>query len=280
MSNADQQTFWSDEAGASWVALQDQLDRLFQPVLDLVLTHANLKPGMRVLDVGCGTGTSVSQAADLVGASGNVTGIDIAETMLTHAATVLTARRNTALIRGDGQVYRFDPEHFDALISRFGVMFFEDTTAAFANMARGLRKGARITMAAWGPAPQNPFFMEPAAVAKELLGPMPPVDRTLPGPFAFEDASRIVPMLEDAGLSDVTVQNFDVMLTPKGDAASLAALVCEIGPAQSSLSHHAASPEDHKALEAAIAAQFATHNTPKGLRIPANINLYSARNPA
>ena len=65
MSNADQQTFWSDEAGASWVALQDQLDTLFQPVLDLVLTHADLKPGMRVLDVGCGTGTSVSQAADL-----------------------------------------------------------------------------------------------------------------------------------------------------------------------------------------------------------------------
>lgn len=280
MSNADQQTFWSDEAGSSWVALQDQLDTLFQPVLDLVLDHANLKSGMRVLDVGCGTGTSVALAAECVGTSGHVTGIDIAETMLAHAERGLSERKNTALIRGDGQVYPFDPEQFDALISRFGVMFFDDTTAAFANMAQGLCKGARITMAAWGPAPQNPFFMTPAKVAKALLGPMPPVDRTLPGPFAFEDASRIIPMLQNAGLGDVSVQSVDLMLTPAGDAATLAKLCCDIGPAQSALQHHNASADDRAALEAAIAARFAEHDTPEGFRIPACINLYSARKPA
>ncbi|MEP2889386.1 class I SAM-dependent methyltransferase [Tateyamaria sp.] len=280
MSNTDQQEFWSDRAGPSWIARQSQLDALFQPVLDLVLGSADLTAGMRVLDVGCGTGTSVAQAADRVGASGHVTGIDIAQTMLGHAELAFSNRTNVSFANNDAQTYPFESEQFDALISRFGVMFFSDTTAAFANMARGLGKGARLTMATWGPAPKNPFFMTPAAVAKTMLGPMPQVDRTLPGPFAFEDADRILPMLRDAGLTDATVQSVDLALTPAGDAATLARLCCDIGPAQSALQHHDATAQDRANLEAAIAAQFAANDTAQGLRIPACINLYSARKPA
>lgn len=280
MSNSDQQDFWSNGAGPAWVARQEQLDALMKPVLDLVLTQANLNDGMRVLDVGCGTGTSVAQVADRVGQSGHVTGIDISDTMLEFAQNQLSERSNTALIPGDGQVYPFEADQFDALISRFGVMFFDDTIAAFANMAGGLRAGAHITMAAWGPAPKNPFFMAPATAAKALLGPMPPVDRTLPGPFAFEDATRVTAMLQSAGLSEVTVQSHEIMLTPAGDMATFAELCCDIGPAQSALAYHDASGADRNALAEAIAARFAPFDTPNGPRIPACINLFCARKPA
>jgi len=280
MTNEDQEEFWSKSAGPAWVSLQGALDALMQPVLDLVLTRADLAPGNRVLDIGCGTGISVAQAADRVGATGHVTGLDISDTMLAMATSRLSARANTALIRADAQVHDFEDAMFDALISRFGVMFFEDSVAAFANISHGLTAGARMTFAAWGPAAQNPFFMEPAAAATDYFGPMPKVDRTLPGPFAFEDTDRVARMIEAAGLVDITAQTVNLFLTPAGDLAALAELCCQVGPGDAALQFHNGTAEDRTALQAAIMTRFSIYDGPDGPRIPAAINLYQARTSA
>lgn len=280
MTNEDQEEFWSKSAGPAWVSLQAGLDALMQPVLDLVLARADLAPGNRILDIGCGTGISVAQAADRVGTTGHVTGLDISDTMLEMAKTRLGGRTNTRLIRADAQVHDFGHDMFDALISRFGVMFFEDSVAAFANLSRGLAAGARVTFAAWGPVRQNPFFMEPAAAATDHFGPMPKVDRTLPGPFAFEDTGRVTRMIEAAGLVDITARTEDVFLTPSGDLSALAALCCQIGPADAALQFHNGTSEDRTALHAAIMTRFSIYDGTEGLRIPAAINLYQARKSA
>ncbi|MEO9573686.1 MAG: class I SAM-dependent methyltransferase [Tateyamaria sp.] len=280
MNNTDQEEFWSKSAGPAWVTLQSELDCLMQPVLDLVLTHARLQAGQRVLDIGCGTGASVAQAADIVGDTGHVTGLDIADTMLDLAKTRLTGHANTSLMLSDAQTEPFEPGSFDALISRFGVMFFEDSSAAFANMSAALVPGSALTFAAWGPAPRNPFFMEPARAATELLGEMPKVDRTQPGPFAFEDTDRVTSILETAGLVSIEVSTVDLHLTPVGDLRDVGDLCCSIGPADSALRYHEGTSENRKALSDAIALRFAPFETHDGVRIPAVINLFQARTAA
>lgn len=277
MSNTDQKDYWSSAAGQIWVEQQIKLDRMLQPVLDLVLDRAALASGARVLDVGSGTGASVAQAAALVGPSGHVTGLDISETMLAHARSRLAKTHNAACLRADAQTHPFEFGSYDALISRFGVMFFDDTTAAFANMVRGLVPGATLTLGTWGPAPQNPYFMDAAKAAKDVFGPMDKVDRTLPGPFAFEDAKRVVPMLHAAQLQNVTCDKIEVYLRPPGDLQAVANLLCEIGPANRALSYFNASSADRARLVATLVERIRVYETSEGLRIPALINLYQAR---
>ncbi|WP_299725738.1 class I SAM-dependent methyltransferase [uncultured Tateyamaria sp.] len=280
MSNADQEEFWAGDAGDKWVAQQAQMDTLLQPVLDLVLNHAALPAGARVLDVGSGTGASVAQAADAVGPDGHVTGLDISDTMLALARARLQDHPNTDCLKADAQTHAFEAGRYDVMISRFGVMFFADTTAAFANIARALTPGAPLTFAAWGPAPQNPYFMEAAAAAKDVFGPMEKMDRTLPGPFAFEDSSRITPMLTKAGLTDVTCKEHRLHLTPPGDLRAVAELLCQIGPAERALRQFEASDADRARLIEAVMDRYAKFAGATGVEIPALINLYQARTTA
>lgn len=279
MTNVDQQEFWAKSAGPAWVALQDEMDALLSPVLDTVLERANLQGGERVLDVGCGTGTSVARIAEVVGPEGAVVGLDISDTMLRQAHTRLGFMPQVQLMLADAQTHAFTAP-FDAILSRFGVMFFDDSVAALANMNAGLKLGGRMVLAAWGPAPDNPWFMDPATAARDVLGPMPKVDRTKPGPFAFEDTDRVLGMMREAGLTDPQVETLPLDLTPSGSLKDAAELCCHIGPADSALQYHEADGEAKAAVKQAIVARFAKYDGPNGLHIPALIHLYTTRKSA
>ncbi len=276
MSNMDQEEFWTNAAGPKWVTLQDEMDALMHPVLDLLLARASLQKGARVLDIGCGTGASVIAAADMVGESGHVIGLDISDTMLSLAQDRLAGRKNTDLLKADAQVHAFDTQ-FDAIISRFGVMFFDDSVAACANLYNALAPEGRMTFATWGPAPENPWFMEPAAAAKSVLGPMPKTDRSLPGPFAFEDSARVLDILHRAGVQDATVETVNVFLTPRGSIKAASELCTQIGPADGALRHHEANDEQRIQVMCEIEKRFAVFDGPEGFDIPAVIHIYSAR---
>lgn len=278
MTNLDQQAFWTSSAGPAWVTLQQEMDTLLAPVLDAVEGRAALQPGERVLDVGCGTGESVERFAKAVGAQGHVTGLDISETMLRHAHDRLGFLPQVQLTLADAQTHEFSAA-YDAILSRFGVMFFDDTRAAFANLWHALAPGGRMVMAAWAAAPSNPWFMEPAAAAYSILGPVPKVDRTLPGPFAFEDADRVRVMLEASGVTNLAVETLELSLTPSGDLNDAAELCCHIGPADSALQYHEADAAGKAAVKEAIVSRFAKFDGPDGLRIPALIHIYTARKP-
>lgn len=275
--NDAQREFWSNKVGGDWVALQGIMDASFQPVLDLVLERADLKRGQSVLDIGCGAGTSSLQAADLVGSNGSVLGADISDTLLARAGTLAKDRPNVSFISADAQTHPFEAGSFDHLISRFGVMFFADSIAAFANMARALRPGAKITMACWGPAPNNPWFMTSAKAAQSILGQPPKADRSLPGPFAFEDQGHVTAMMQAAGLRDVSATTHNLLLTPPGDAAAFADQQSVIGPVKGMIEHFNGTAADSAAIRATIIESCAQFQTPQGLRIPADINLFEAR---
>lgn len=274
--NQEQQDFWSSEAGHKWVRYQREMDALFEPVLQLVLDHANLMAGETVLDVGCGAGTSTALATLKVGDTGRCTGIDISDTLLAHASRTLKSD-NTNWLLADAQTHPFEPKTFDAMISRFGVMFFADPIVAFTNIRSALKPHGRVIMAAWGPAPKNPWFMLPAKAGKEQMGQMPKTDRSLPGPFAFEDQNRVMTILKEAGYSDIQTTTHDLGLTASNGLVRTAKLCCEIGPADGILRYFNGTLDDRNAIEKRIVELFKPFETKEGLHIPASIHLFTAR---
>lgn len=272
-ANEAQAEYW--DAQSSWVANQVAMDTLLSPVLDLVLERAALRPGEHVLDIGCGTGTSVLKAAKAVGRNGRVLGVDISHTLL-DLARARSDEDTVAFRHADAQIEPFEPA-FDIVMSRFGVMFFEDTAAAFANIRTALKPNGRFALATWGPAPENPYFMLAAKAVRHTLGEMPKVDRTLPGPFALEDAARTQQMLEAGGVSDVRIEPVSCALTPGGSVEDLAELCLAIGPAASGLHHFEADAADRASLKAALVRNFTPFVGPDGIKIPALINMITAR---
>jgi len=278
MQNQDQQRFWTQDAGPSWVTRMDAMDQTLAPVLDEVLRVAHLESGEHVVDIGCGAGTSTLAAARMVGPSGHVHGVDISRTLLDAAEA--RAAGKVAFTLADAQTHAFPAAAYDVLISRFGVMFFEDTKAAFSNMANALKPGGRMVFATWGAIPENPFFTMPAKVATEIIGKAPKGDPDAPGPLALRDLSLVTDILKSAGTSEVTATEVPMMLTPAGSAEEVADLLCDIGSAQRVLEHFGSGPADRARLCTALAAALEEYQTPQGIRIPSLINIFTARKPA
>jgi SAM-dependent methyltransferase len=276
--NDEQKTFWERFADV-WVRQQDDLDRLMAPVLDGVLHRAELQAGQRVLDIGCGTGTSTLRAAHQVGGDGHVTGVDISEPMLARARDLAAGVANVEFSTADAADYPFAAHSMDAAISRFGVMFFVDPVRAFANIRTSLKPGARMTMAAWGPLDANPWFQVPMYAAKRRLGAPPAVDPDAPGPLAFRDPERVLKILHAAGFSQSDVDVEDLHLTPPGDLAEVAKHASSIGPAARTMEHFEGSEADLAAIAEDVAGTFAQFQTPDGVRVPARINFFTATAP-
>lgn len=280
-ANTAQAEFWASGSGYQWIVQETLMDALLSGVLTRVLHHADLKPGEHVLDIGCGTGASCLAAAGLVGPAGHVTGVDIAAQLLDRAG--IRAKEaglpNTSFVLADAQTHAFAPASVDVIISRFGVMFFEDPVAAFANMAKALKPGGRLVFAAWPPAAQVPWFSIPVGAVIARLGKPAPTDPNAPGPLAFQNADRVTAMMDAAGLANVRCLSETVDLTPKGPLADVVAFAARVGPAARMLAEFSATDADAAAIEAEVSKQLAVYETDNGLRIPAGIHLYCARGP-
>lgn len=276
--NTEQRDFWTGQAGPIWVRQAAAMDQTLAPVLEAVFDAAALRPSELVLDVGCGAGTSTIEAARRVSPGGKAIGVDISETLL--AAARARKAPGAAFELADAQTHPFEPDHFDSVISRFGVMFFADFEAAFRQLWTSLKPGGRIAFATWGDIPDNPYFTLPARVSKSTLGPMPKTDPDSPGPFALRDPFRIKNILQNADFNEIKVDSQHMMLTPAGNAKDVADLMMEIGPAQAAVSYHASGPDDKARLHAALVESLAQFESHRVVRIPALINIAHARKPA
>ena len=209
-----QATRWNGAAGRAWVEAQELLDRLFEPFEALLVEAAAGVPGGRVLDVGCGTGGTTLAVARRLGLAGRCTGIDISDPMI--AAARARAERETTpatFIRGDAQIYDFEPASADMIISRFGVMFFEDPVRAFANLRRAATDRAELRLIAWRSASENPFMTTAERASASLLPNLPVRSQDGPGQFAFADRRRVSCILEESGWARVDIQPLDVACT-------------------------------------------------------------------
>jgi SAM-dependent methyltransferase len=211
--HAEQVAYWNGPGGAHWVAQQAHTDVQLAPVADAVLAAAAPAAGERVLDIGCGCGTTTLRLADAVGPGGHVTGLDVSEPMLGWARQRGAGRGNVVWVLDDAATRAFAPASCDLLLSRFGVMFFGDPTAAFANLRAAVRPGGRLVFVCWRPFDENPWMRVPlhaayAAGIPRLAKPSPDD----PGPFAFADPARVSRILTGAGWSDPRFTAVDVLL--------------------------------------------------------------------
>lgn len=251
------EAYWNDAGGDAWVEHQALLDRINQPVGDIVAERADPGAGARVLDVGCGAGATTLDMARRVGADGLSVGVDVSEALLELARQRARAAAvdNVEFLRADAGTHDFGGPTFDAAISRYGVMFFEDPDAAFANLRRGVRPGGGLTFACWRSAAENPLTLVPLEAAAPFLPepPRAPVDG--PGRFAFADADRVRGILDRSGWRQVAIEPLDVATPASLD--ELLILSLKLGLLGTLLSKH--DEGIRKRVAGAVAASLESH---------------------
>lgn len=220
---------WNGPAGKAWVDARPMMDAMLRPLQDL-LAAAPARYGARhVLDVGCGTGSTTMAIADALPAGGTVVGADISATMLEEATSRATAAGSPArFVVDDVQTHPFPAGAFDLVVSRFGVMFFEDPVAAFSNLRRATRPGGHALLIAWRTAADNPFMTTAERAVAPLLPDLPPRKTSGPGQFSFGDAAMVREVLTNAGWHDVAIAPLDVPCA--FPAAAIDRYITGVGP--------------------------------------------------
>jgi SAM-dependent methyltransferase len=195
----------SDARLADRIGAAAAFDEIFVPALfrewaPRVAAAARIAPGERVLDVACGTGVLARAAAEIAGPSGSVTGLDIDPGMLAvaaRAAPALSWREGTA------QELPFADASFDAVVSQFGLMFFENRPGALREMRRVLRPGGRLAVAVWGALDDTPAYAIEADIVQRIAGEAPA--DALRAPFVLGDRGRLAALFAEAGIPDAVV---------------------------------------------------------------------------
>jgi SAM-dependent methyltransferase len=273
--NAAQAAYWNEVAGPTWAEFQDGLDRQVAPLGRRAMAELAPMPGERILDIGCGAGQTSFELAQVVGAGGRVLALDLSEPLLDIARRRTAGVAGVDIAQGDAQTFAFEPGAFDAVFSRFGVMFFADPAAAFANIRRALKPGGRLAFVCWRTPDENPIMRLPMEAAGSIVPPSSPAEPGAPGPFAFADPDRVRGVLASAGFTAVELTPHDEKVG-SGDLGTALALALRIGPLGSILREN---PGLRQAVEPRVRAALAKHDGPEGPKLDAAVWIVAARSP-
>jgi len=282
--NAYQVADWNGQSGERWVAYQARLDAMMAVFGQAAIEAAAPATGERVLDIGCGAGASSLALAARVGAGGHVLGVDISEPLIGRARALAPQDTPVLFQVADASSTELPEGAFDILFSRFGVMFFDDPTAAFAHMRRALKPGARVAFVCWRGMAENDWVRLPMGAIKDIVPPTVPPDPEAPGPFSFGDKGRVARILTAAGFTDVAIVPFDASI-PFGEGGTRDAalddavkMTLEVGPLSRALADQ---PDDVRArASAAVRAAFAGCPGERSVMIDGAAWIVTARNPA
>jgi SAM-dependent methyltransferase len=198
---------WNGESGRAWVEHVDYFDHMLGPFGDAVLDRLGLRPGDRVVDVGCGVGATTLSIASIV-APETAVGVDISSTMLEAARARASAARcsNVEFRYRDVQDEPIGVAAFDAAFSRFGVMFFPEPDRAFTHIRQSLVGGGRFGFVCFQGPFDNPMILQPVIAAAAHVEMLPPPGPTEPSPFSLADPDRVRSLLSGAGFVDIVVE--------------------------------------------------------------------------
>ena len=272
VDNSEQIEFWNGKAGDVWVEAQARLDRMLEPLSAKALEVANVQNGERVIDIGCGCGTT-SIALNQHG--GHVWGVDISAPMLAHAKHRAANLENIAFSESDAAVQAYTPDH-QLVFSRFGVMFFADPVAAFSNIRTALTADGRLVFVCWQAPRSNPWVSIGGAAVQPFL-PKSDVapDPRAPGPFAFADSAYLTDILTQAGYADIKIEGFEAQLHYANNIEEAMQFQGEVGPVARVLSELQGDLKQ-AALDAAEKALL-EHMTADGLNLGSAVWIVSAR---
>jgi SAM-dependent methyltransferase len=235
--NEEQRARWNGIDGETWARHYDRMDRVLGPINGPLLAFAAPAVGSSVIDVGCGCGGPTIELGRMVGPSGRVTGLDVSEPMATRAKERSREYANVTFLIGDAAELPLENLHADLMVSRFGVMFFGDPTAAFSNLRKGLMPGGRLRFVCWRPIHENPWLQIPLHAVYEHVPRMPKPAPEEPGPFSFADTERVTRILTAAGFTTPSFTPLDVRLNlaAGGTIEDAAVNASENGPARRAL---------------------------------------------
>ena len=268
-----QEEYWNGVAAERWISGRERMDRSLESISTAAIGRAAPGAGERVLDVGCGCGTTSLVIAGLVAPGGSVVGADISAPMV-EVARGRAGGAPVEFLVADAATHRFGSS-FDLLFSRFGVMFFAEPVAAFINLRAQLAPGGRMVFVCWRALRDNPWAFEPLAAARDLLPPTEPPDPHAPGPFAFADSDRLRRILTEAGLRDIAIDAHDDRMYTGASVEEATDHAMMIGPLSRLI---AGVPDDLRAaIRPRVSAAVAPYATADGVAAPANVWLVTAR---
>ena len=206
--NAEQSEDWNGASGREFIEQRERHEQMLGRLRARLLAAAQIEDGENVLDIGRGCGDMTILAARATG-SGHALGADLSRIQVAEARRLAAAAGvdNVRFEVADAQVHPFGTGIFDVLLSSFGVMFFDDPAAAFANLRKALRRGGRLAFLCWRTREENPVFTTGFAEAAAVLGL-----RELPGPraaFSLADTGRVGALLSGAGFGGIEFAQAD-----------------------------------------------------------------------
>lgn len=272
---------WENKA-QFWVKAEEAIEKTSRSAVSELMARTNLQPGEHVLDIGCGPGMTLIHAAQLVGQEGTVTGIDIASPMVQRAQSRTNELSQVKILHGNAQNFDFGASIYDIVLSSFGVMFFDEPEAAFANLLQATAPSGRMVFVAWADKRLNPWFAGPRRALLKAIPDLPPLRSKLPGPLAFADAPKTASRLRSAGWTRVSYEEVGLHLTPPGTPEEVSKLRYFMS-LEEVVRENAKSDAEAEEMAQICISEFAKElrefNTPTGLQIPARVNFFSANRP-
>jgi SAM-dependent methyltransferase len=273
---SSQAEYWNEDGGLAWVDAQVQLDAQLAGVGALAVHAAAVRSHEVVLDVGCGCGATTAQLAALVGPSGRVVGVDLSAPMLARARDSVT-EPHVEFVLGDAGSVPLPAQAFDVLYSRLGVMFFEDSVAAFAHLHAALKPDGRLSVVVWQSLAENEWVTVPANAVADLVELPPLGGPDEPGPFRFGDPGRLRSTLGAAGYVDIEVVGHRIGLPVGGGLPQEEAawFTVDHGPLRRVLA--SASAAIRASAAERIAAALSPYVTPTGVQLSSAAWVATAR---
>jgi len=274
--NEDQRARWNGTDGEFWTINQDRLDRTLAPVTVPLIAFAAPRAGSTVIDAGCGCGATTIELARSVGPSGRVVGIDLSGPMLGLAEERLRQFANTTCRLGDAAELALRDLQAELIVSRFGIMFFGDPVAAFANLRTGLAAAGRLRFACWRPIHENPWLQIPLHAVYEHAPRLPKPEPEEPGPFSFADTARVTRILTAAGFTAPAFTPLDIQmdLAAGGTLEDAVFQSSAMGPAKRALADQ---PDDIRAAAIeSIRRALTPYASAAGVKLPGAVWLVAA----
>ena len=277
--NKNQKDFWSGKGGDIWVEQQNAMDTMLSPLGEAALNKLNFNGEENVLDIGCGCGHTTLNIAKRIGPSGNVTGLDISEPMLKRAkeSAVEMSITNTSFKCVDVQTENLGDQIYSSAFSRFGVMFFEDSIAAFKNINKSLISGGYLSFVCWQSPAVNPWQSLFIQEVKKFLDLPSPPPRS-PGPFAFMESEYVSSILEESKFQDITIEGHEAevnMFSGRSLSDSVKDYI-SINPVVTQMLKESSENQIAEIVNSGIEA-FSPYYSEKGLIFPSATWLVTAR---
>jgi ubiquinone/menaquinone biosynthesis C-methylase UbiE len=246
-------------------------------VTEAALSAAAPKQGERVLDVGCGTGTTVLRLAEAVGPNGRVLGVDISEQQLALARQRVAAAgvNQVQLVLDDAATHHFAPETFDLCFSRFGVMFFADPVAAFRNIRGAMKRSGRLLLAVFRSGLENAWATASVAAISHLVPRPAPLGPEEPGQFSWSEPGRVKRILDGDRFRNLVLTPLDLSFLMGRKAAEAAEFATFIGQGARLL--YGQPDETQQAARLAFEGFFKALEGPDGVTLPGALWLVSAQ---